>query len=397
MAAAAVLPSLPSLPSLRSHEFKFLTESTFLDSLCPPPMYPHPSYPHHESTIALSQQQLQESLLIGRRLADQTSPASVGVHFPKREPGVPAPKRPRLSDAPSASRPAAEARAARYPQASEREAQLGQPESWTQPLATRVRALSPAYLAAGLTAAAHLPSAALYEQGSLQRTAGLTEADLFPPPPHADYTQQTWIEPRRKRSSSYPESPFSDPLYLSTREASECLRDSLRSESSIEERLQPNFPFPGIPAGSWRPGPALEAAVPPHAPVHRANPSHGPAGLGMAVNLNNVEACLDQLQTSHTFPCNLQLSLSPMLWRDFQPPNALMAHIGLRICEVASETSFHRSLYNSMNPRVVVSLMDLILPRASSVPCDPERLFNTLLANPITACSHLEMQVPIEV
>ncbi|KAK9864772.1 hypothetical protein WJX84_003320 [Apatococcus fuscideae] len=34
-----------------------------------------------------------------------------------------------------------------------------------------------------------------------------------------------------------------------------------------------------------------------------------------------------------------------------------MAHIGVRICEVASEPSFQRSLYNSMNPRVVTTGM----------------------------------------
>ena len=330
---ACVLPSIPSLPSLRSHEFRFLTESSFLDSLCPvgpSESRPQSARPELQSFLQLSAHDLalQNSWLSPRPPIDTSlSLADTYVDAVVRR----AHKRLRSEPAP-APQTVKPPRPAAQPQLDH------MPGRFQQHLPLRWADLS------SMPSAAPAPFV----------TAGLASSGRPPPLPHTGFqqTQRAATDLKRKRSA-YPDSPFADPLYLSSREASESLRDSLRSESSLisPEGLQPPFSRSSAPAwpSSSEAAPALHLM-----PGRLDSPTGDAANISRNVNVNNVEACLDQLQTSHTFPCNLQLSLSPTLWRDFSPPNALMAHIGVRICEVASETSFHRSLYNSMNPRVVV-------------------------------------------
>lgn len=332
---ACVLPSIPSLPSLRSHEFRFLTESSFLDSLCPlgpSDARPQSARPELQPFLQLSAHDLppSNSWFTARPPASTSvSPAAVDIdavinraHKRLRSETVSAPELgepPRLDTQAQLSHPPGRSQPVQQ--------QLPLPLQWAD------LSCMPSQAPASLVTAAAAPP------GRLQQL------------PFAERQQMhRLVSDIKRKRNAYPDSPFADPLYLSSREASESLRDSLRSESSLisPEGLQTSsFSRSGVPAwpSSSEAGPALQP------PPDRVN---SPADICTNVNVNNVEACLEQLQTSHTFPCNLQLSLSPTLWRDFSPPNALMAHIGVRICEVASETSFHRSLYNSMNPRVVV-------------------------------------------
>ena len=338
---ACVLPSIPSLPSLRSHEFRFLTESTFLDSLGPQwaeprqqgdlPPYTHPAvqeYPSQLSRLTEARQPVSLPSVSRAAFQDAEQPSS-------RES-----KRLRLADPQLRQWAAGNSRAPPISHAelfqSHTDGQGSFPASfpglWADPPVPLSSA--PAYL----PPASREPA----ESASAASTAALQQL------------HRAVIDPRRKRSASYPDSPFGDPLYVSSREASESLRESLLSESSLEEGLQPAFPTSATTA--WGSGPDVSLSALPSRPQRLASPAREIASLSPNVNFNTVEACLDQLQTSHTFPCNLQLSLTPTLWRDFSLPNPLMAHIGVRICEVASEPSFQRSLYNSMNPRVVVRL-----------------------------------------
>ncbi|KAK9840261.1 hypothetical protein WJX74_006381 [Apatococcus lobatus] len=226
---ACVLPSIPSLPSLRSHEFRFLTESSFLDSLCP----------------------------------------------------------------------------------------LGPPES--RPQTARPSELQPLLQlsAHGLASHCNWPAA---------RPPVATSFS------HTDLDVDAVITRARKRLRTEPAAapqPGQSPQAAA--------QTHLDHKSSRPHTLQ-------------------------HLPLHWADISSMPTAAPVAVTAGPTSSSRPALLP----PAELQqlqqqtqraLSLSPTLWRDFSPPNALMAHIGVRICEVASETSFHRSLYNSMNPRVVTTGM----------------------------------------
>ena len=68
------------------------------------------------------------------------------------------------------------------------------------------------------------------------------------------------------------------------------------------------------------------------------------------------------LPTSKMLSCNnLQVSLSPVVWRDFEAPHRVMVNLGLRSIEMESDSCYPASMYSAFNPRVVTTGIDLTL------------------------------------
>lgn len=62
------------------------------------------------------------------------------------------------------------------------------------------------------------------------------------------------------------------------------------------------------------------------------------------------------LPTSKLLSCgNLQASLSPVVWRDFEAPHRVMVNLGLRCLETESNTGYPASMYAAFNPRVITT------------------------------------------
>ena len=63
----------------------------------------------------------------------------------------------------------------------------------------------------------------------------------------------------------------------------------------------------------------------------------------------------------------MQVSLSPVVWRDFEAPHRVMVNLGLRSIEMESDSCYPASMYSAFNPRVVTTGMDLMLNAARFV------------------------------
>lgn len=71
-----------------------------------------------------------------------------------------------------------------------------------------------------------------------------------------------------------------------------------------------------------------------------------------------AKARVSTLPTSKLLPCgNLQASLSPVVWRDYETPHRVMVNMGLRCLETESNTGYPASMYAAFNPRVITTGM----------------------------------------
>lgn len=62
------------------------------------------------------------------------------------------------------------------------------------------------------------------------------------------------------------------------------------------------------------------------------------------------------LPTSKMLSCsNMQVSLSPVVWRDFEAPHRVMVNLGLRCIEMESDSCYPSSMYAAFNPRVITT------------------------------------------
>lgn len=69
-----------------------------------------------------------------------------------------------------------------------------------------------------------------------------------------------------------------------------------------------------------------------------------------------AKARVSTLPTSKLLSCgNLQASLSPVVWRDFEAPHRVMVNLGLRCLETESNTGYPASMYAAFNPRVITT------------------------------------------
>ena len=74
-----------------------------------------------------------------------------------------------------------------------------------------------------------------------------------------------------------------------------------------------------------------------------------------AVDLQHIDDSLPAIPAQHTCPCNTQVSVSPTLWRHFEPPFRLMVHLGVHTTLVEGEMTLPLGIYSSLNPRVVTT------------------------------------------
>ena len=62
------------------------------------------------------------------------------------------------------------------------------------------------------------------------------------------------------------------------------------------------------------------------------------------------------LPTSKMLACsNMQVSLSPVVWRDFEAPHRVMVNLGLRCIQMEGDSCYPASMYSAFNPRVVTT------------------------------------------
>ena len=86
-----------------------------------------------------------------------------------------------------------------------------------------------------------------------------------------------------------------------------------------------------------------------------------PAAAGLAqsapaaLTAHNMEHRLPSIPQRHTCPCNTQVSLNPIIWRDFEPPFRIMVHVGLKTSVEVGEVSLSLGIYSSLNPRVITT------------------------------------------
>lgn len=74
-----------------------------------------------------------------------------------------------------------------------------------------------------------------------------------------------------------------------------------------------------------------------------------------AVDLQHIELSLPGIPVQHACPCNTQVSITPTLWRHFEPPFRLMVHLGIHTTLVEGEMTLPLGIYSSLNPRVVTT------------------------------------------
>ncbi len=69
-----------------------------------------------------------------------------------------------------------------------------------------------------------------------------------------------------------------------------------------------------------------------------------------------AKARVASLPTSKMLSCsNMQVSLSPVVWRDFEAPHRVMVNLGLRCLEMESDSCYPASMYAAFNPRVITT------------------------------------------
>jgi len=71
---------------------------------------------------------------------------------------------------------------------------------------------------------------------------------------------------------------------------------------------------------------------------------------------DQAKARVASLPTSKMLSCsNMQVSLSPVVWRDFEAPHRVMVNLGLRCLEMESDSCYPASMYAAFNPRVITT------------------------------------------
>lgn len=71
---------------------------------------------------------------------------------------------------------------------------------------------------------------------------------------------------------------------------------------------------------------------------------------------DQAKARVASLPTSKMLFCtNMQVSLSPVVWRDFEAPHRVMVNLGLRCIEMESDSCYPASMYAAFNPRVITT------------------------------------------
>lgn len=71
---------------------------------------------------------------------------------------------------------------------------------------------------------------------------------------------------------------------------------------------------------------------------------------------DEAKGSVASLPTSKMLACsNMQVSLSPVVWRDFEAPHRVMVNLGLRCIEMEGETCYPASMYSAFNPRVITT------------------------------------------
>lgn len=71
---------------------------------------------------------------------------------------------------------------------------------------------------------------------------------------------------------------------------------------------------------------------------------------------DQAKARVATLPTSKMLSCsNMQVSLSPVVWRDFEAPHRVMVNLGLRCLEMESDSCYPASMYAAFNPRVITT------------------------------------------
>ena len=74
-----------------------------------------------------------------------------------------------------------------------------------------------------------------------------------------------------------------------------------------------------------------------------------------ALTAHNLEHRLPSIPQRHTCPCQTQVSLNPIIWRNFEPPFRIMVHVGLKTALEEGEVSLPLGIYSSLNPRVITT------------------------------------------
>lgn len=71
---------------------------------------------------------------------------------------------------------------------------------------------------------------------------------------------------------------------------------------------------------------------------------------------DEAKARVASLPTSKMLACsNMQVSLSPVVWRDFELPHRVMVNLGLRCVEMGGDSCYPASMYSAFNPRVITT------------------------------------------
>ncbi|KAL3157454.1 hypothetical protein ABBQ32_011920 [Trebouxia sp. C0010 RCD-2024] len=71
---------------------------------------------------------------------------------------------------------------------------------------------------------------------------------------------------------------------------------------------------------------------------------------------DEAKARVASLPTSKMLACsNMQVSLSPVVWRDFELPHRVMVNLGLRCIEMGGDSCYPASMYSAFNPRVITT------------------------------------------
>ena len=84
---------------------------------------------------------------------------------------------------------------------------------------------------------------------------------------------------------------------------------------------------------------------------------------------DQAKARVASLPTSKMLFCtNMQVSLSPVVWRDFEAPHRVMVNLGLRCIEMESDSCYPASMYAAFNPRVITTGDIACLLRHAHVP-----------------------------
>ena len=73
-------------------------------------------------------------------------------------------------------------------------------------------------------------------------------------------------------------------------------------------------------------------------------------------SIEQAKARVGTLPTSKLLSCDtLQVSLSPIVWRDFEAPHRVMVNLGLRCIETECSTGYPATMYAAFNPRVITT------------------------------------------